>query len=193
MNEVEAVRAVLTALQRHNAPHFISGSLSANAYSEPRSTKDADIVIDAPWETITAILNDLSQDFEVDRQMRWEGVTGTSRFVVRHLASRFIVELFLLSDDAFDRSRFERRVPLDYDGLPTFIMTAEDVIVQKALWSLKSRNPKHAQDIANVLRYVGPTLDWDYIHHWAKQHGTDDVIEELRQEVEATRPPDDTP
>jgi hypothetical protein len=33
---------------------------------------------------------------------------------------------------------------------------------------------------------VQRTLDWNYLHHWCDQHGTRDLLEEIR----ASLPPD---
>lgn len=188
MDEMDALKTVLQVFQKQQVPHAISGSLSSNAYGDMRSTKDADIIIDIPRDQAGRILDDLTEAFEVDRQLRWEGVTGTSRFVLRHRASRFIVELFFLGDDPFDQSRFSRRVPQNYLGLPTFIMSPEDVVVQKTLWLRKSRNPKHRGDVANVLRFQSEKLDWEYINRWTEQHGTRTLLDEIRQEVERVKP-----
>lgn len=184
---MEALRAVLQVFSRLGVPHVISGSLATNAYGELQSTKDADIIVHADWKTIGSIMDLLAGDFEVDRHMRWEGVTGTSRFVMKHRESRFIVELFLLTDDAFDQSRFSRRAAHDYHGVPTFLLTAEDIVVQKALWSLKGRNPKHRADIKGVIAVQGAGLDWDYIHRWADVHGTRALLQDIRDEVDRER------
>jgi hypothetical protein len=191
MNEVEALQSLLRVFQEKGVPHAISGSMASNAYGEVRSTKDADIVMAIEWARLGEIFNALEPEFEIDRQLRLEGVTATSRFVLKHRASRFVIELFLLSNDPFDHSRFERRVPDTYLGFATFFMSPEDTVVQKALWFKRTRNRKHRDDLLGVLRVQAGQLDWNYIHRWAEQHGTRALLEEIREEVERSRPPSD--
>ena len=45
MDEAGIVVAVVSALNAVNIPHMLEGSLSSNVYGIPRSTKDADLVV----------------------------------------------------------------------------------------------------------------------------------------------------
>lgn len=191
MDAAAALRTLLQVFQDQGVPHAISGSLATNAYGEYRATKDADIVVALEWARFAALFEALEPEFEIDRQLRLEGVTATSRFVLKHRESRFVVEIFLLSDDPFDQSRFARRVPHTYSGIPTFLMSAEDAVVQKALWLKLTGKHKHRDDLLGVLRVQAGQLDWNYIHRWADQHGTRTLLEEIREEVERSRPSTD--
>ena len=109
MRPEEATAAVIDALDSLQIPYMLVGSLSCNYYAIPRSTQDADFVVQLDAGTISSLATRLGPAFQLDRQMLFETVTLTNRYVLRVAESEFVVELFLLSDDEHDRERFARR------------------------------------------------------------------------------------
>jgi hypothetical protein len=185
MNELESVLSVIRALEELNAEYLVSGSFASNFWGRARSTRDVDIVIRMESLDLSAFFDKLGDEFEVDAQMQFEGVTGTQRYVVTHRQTRFQAELFILTDDAFDRSRFARRAPVSLEGVPTDFATAEDVVVQKLLWLQRTQADKHREDVRAVLAVQGQSLDWDYIHRWTDEHGTRALLDEILRSIEA--------
>src|SRR6185295_12396630 len=101
--------AVLDALESINLPYMVVGSFSSNLYGVPRSTQDADFVVELGNTPISEIERKLGPGFRLDPQMSFETITGTYRFIATHVATTFKVEFFLLSTDPHDRERFARR------------------------------------------------------------------------------------
>ena len=56
MDEAGVVVAIVNALNAVNIPHMLDGSLSSNAYGIPRSTKDADLVIQLGSNSLSQLL-----------------------------------------------------------------------------------------------------------------------------------------
>ena len=75
----------------------------------PRSTRDADFVVQLGDTPIQEIVDQLGPEFKLDPQLSFETVTCTSRYIVNTKKGLFKIELFLLSDDPHDRERFSRR------------------------------------------------------------------------------------
>lgn len=182
-SETEAVLAILRLLNDHRIAHLIVGSLSVNYYGEPRSTKDVDLVIDASPAELSPFLRAAARDFETDPQYLFETITGTTRLVLTHRATRFKVELFLLMDDPFAQIRFSRRTPIDYYGVPTFVASKEDVVVQKLRWLVRGKRPKDREDVKMVLAVMGSRLDMQYIRTWTDRHGSTGLLDDLLAEV----------
>jgi hypothetical protein len=111
--------------------------------------------------------------------MSFEGITGTMRHIVDHPATPFRVELFELSDDPHDLERFERRQQKDFEGMPVWFPTPEDVIVTKLRWSKQGRRAKDVEDVKNVLSVRSRDLELAYIRRWCGQHGTRELFESL--------------
>ena len=103
--------------------------------------------------------------------------------VVHHLP--FKIEIFPLSDDAHDLSRFERRrkVSDELIAREVFVPSAEDVIVTKLRWAVRAKRSKDADDNRDVIAVQGDALDWKYIHHWTHEHETRELLDEIRASI----------
>jgi len=99
----------IEAFEQLGIPYLLVGSYSSNFYGRPRSTQDADFVVQISGDPIALLSKVLGSDFRIDPQMSFETITSTMRYVAENRASAFKVELFLLSDDEHDQMRFGRR------------------------------------------------------------------------------------
>lgn len=170
------VRQVIAALNQADIPHMLVGAFARNYYAEPRSTKDADMVLGVAVGSFRVLMDILGPGFRLDEQMAFETNTGTLKHVIVHAESGFTVELFYLSADAHDQERFKRRRATVYEGQPTFVLTVEDYIVTKLRWP----RSKDFDDARDVIAMQGEALDWNYIHHWTAQHGSDAKLDRVR-------------
>ena len=171
--------AVIDALEAERIPHMLVGSFSSNFYGIPRMTQDADLVIELGDRSATCLARHLPATFHLDPQMEFETVTWTKRNVVTVEGSEFKVELFRLSDDPHDRERFRRRVTVRAFDRDIHLPTAEDVVITKLRWLRR----KDIDDLQSVIGVQNERLDWDYIHHWCEQHGTRQILDDIRREI----------
>jgi hypothetical protein len=170
---------VADALAASGIPYLLAGSFSSSYYGIPRSTKDADFVVELGSGVGRDFLARLGADFEADPQLSFETNTGTYRQLLRHTDSPFKVELFLLSNDPHDQARFQRRVPVNAFGRQLWLPTPEDVIIMKLRWA-RSRDQ---DDVRGVIGVQGEKLEWPYIEDWCQRHGTLALLEEIRRSV----------
>lgn len=68
MSAYAGVRAAIDALNGLNIPYMVVGSLSSNYYAIPRSTRDADFVIETD-EKIGLLRERLAPEFRMDPQV----------------------------------------------------------------------------------------------------------------------------
>jgi hypothetical protein len=179
----EAVVAVIDALERSGIPFMIVGSLASNFHGIPRSTRDADFVVELPAGSVERLRGALPSELALQSQGGFETVTGTTRYLIEMSRSPFVAELFVLSDDAHDRSRFERRQLVSVSGRRVHVATAEDMVVTKLRWAGAANRGKDRDDIRNMLAVRGPELDWDYIGRWTREHGTTALLTEIRESI----------
>lgn len=183
MNSDDAAVAVIDALDALRIPYMVVGSFSSNFYGIPRATHDADFVVQLAAGAISALANRLGSPFRLDRQISFETVTATQRYVL-HLADiPFTVELFLLSDDAHDQQRFARRQRVRFFDREVCLPTAEDVIITKLRWSHAGRRTKDLDDVRNVIAVQGDRIDWPYVTAWCERHGTHGLLDDVRQSL----------
>ena len=158
---------------------MLVGSYSSNYYGRPRSTKDADFVVQVDEKQLMTVAQRLGPAFQLDRQMTFETVTMTVRYIINHPSTAFKIELFLLSDDDHDRERFRRQQKAEFEGHSVWLPTAEDVVITKLRWSRAGARAKDAADVAGILAVQQNSLDLDYIRHWLDRHGTRQLFEQL--------------
>jgi len=174
---------VVKILNEHDVPYMLVGSLSTNFHSIIRSTKDADIVIQAGLAETARLIAWHCDVLTVDPQLGFENVTAMQRIILRADADSFVVELFSLSDDAHDQQRFQRRQRLEWLGEPTWIATAEDALITKLRWAQGAGREKDIVDARNLIAVQGDALDWPYIESWCDRHGSRPLLERIRGEL----------
>jgi len=78
----DAVVAVLDALEAVRVPYMIVGSLASNFHGIPRSTRDADFVVEMAPGVLQQLVTALPPDLTLQPQGAFEGVTGTTRYLI---------------------------------------------------------------------------------------------------------------
>ena len=185
-NGYEATRCAVEKFNELGVSHMVVGGLSSNAYGIPRATRHADIVLALDAKTLFETAAQLGPEFVIDGQGTFEIVTGTMRYHLRVPAIAFEIELFMLSSDPHDQTRFERRqrVFSSQIGCEIIVPTAEDVIIMKLRWAKIAKRGKDSEDARDVIAVQGDEgLDWKYIHHWCALHGTRTLLDEIRASI----------
>lgn len=182
--EQEATLAVIDALETLGIPYMLVGSLSSNVYGIPRSTHDADFVIECAAELLPRMAAHLGPAYRLDPQMTFETATMTGRHILNVVGIPFKIELFHLSDDLHDRERFKRRRRQKLLDREINLPTREDVIITKLRWALILKRSKDLDDVKAVLAVQGPkNIDWHYVYGWCDQHGTRALLDEIRSSI----------
>lgn len=179
MTPDEAVVSVLAALDAAGIPYMLVGSMASNFHGIPRSTRDADLVVQLAAGGLQRLAAELPAGLLLERQGAFEAVTGTIRYLVTLAGSPFVCELFELSDDPHDRARFARRLSARVLGREAFVASAEDMVITKLRWLVAANRPKDREDIRNILAVQGQ-LDWAYIDTWCATHGTAQILADIR-------------
>jgi hypothetical protein len=172
---------VVELLHAKDIPYMLVGAFSSNAYGYPRSTNDADLVIEYHTGVLKLLGEALGDDFTLDSQISIELQTGTLRNILTYNPTQFDIELFRLSTDPHDRERFARRRRLRLPDLSidAVLPTAEDVIIQKLRWG----RDKDLADARVVIAVQAPNLDWAYLRSWTDRHGTTAVLDRMLSEL----------
>jgi len=184
MIEAERItKAVINVLEDTGVAYMLVGSFSSNMYGIPRSTKDADFVIDVVDRTVMPkLMKSLDTLLEFDPQTSFEGIGGSIRHeAVARTSFPFRVEFFERSNDDFAMARFERRVRFfsSVFGREVWIPTPEDVVVQKLRWG----RTKDLNDARDVMAVQGSSLNHTYIEDWCRKLGRLEVYQQVRATV----------
>jgi hypothetical protein len=183
MKAEEIVGRIFEACDLLGIPYVLVGSFASNVYGIPRSTKDADFVVQTAPGQFSQLMAALGPNFVRDPQIQFETVTGTKKILVTEVESGFEIEFFELSNDSHDQARFARRRRIGVVGRRAWILTPEDVLVTKLNWLNRMNRAKDLMDVQNVISVQGDALDWPYIERWCDEHGSRPLLEKIRAEL----------
>jgi hypothetical protein len=178
--EQEVLARVTRLLADLGVPYMVTGSLASSVHGRPRTTHDADIVIDPTPPALDRLVAELQAGgFYVDAAVAREALRTRRQFNAISTASAFKVDLIVRKDRPFSREEFRRREPADLGGTPVSLASAEDAILSKLEWSKKGGSERQLADAAGILAVKGTSLDRDYIERWARELGILDLWQDI--------------
>lgn len=163
---------VATILDEVGAPYMLTGSLAGTFHGSPRATRDIDLVVDAPLETLHAMAQRLRRAglYVSDDAVR-EAVRVRGMFNAVDPESGWKVDFIVRKDRPFSRTEFDERMRVDFEGLPLEMARPEDVVVAKLEWAQKGDSERQIRDAAEILLVQEGKLDTDRIERWVSELG----------------------
>jgi hypothetical protein len=161
--------------------YYITGSVAAIAYGEPRTTRDLDAVIAIAPSAIDPLVQALEQEgFYVPGvedvrcgRMQTLGVT--------HIESISRADLVISGSSELDRLKFDRRRAIEMPGGGAlYFASPEDVVLAKLVWGRGSQSEKQWRDVLGILKVQAESLDCGYLTEWAERLG---IIDALTQAI----------
>lgn len=183
----EFLKLILDALDASGVEYLIGGAIAEWAWGEPRATQDLDIVINLPVKSVGKFSKELEKrnmlvpaDVILDTLVEDRADIPLNAI---HMYSGLKADLYLMRDgDLLRQSAFHRRQLVDY-GPPigkVYVHSPEDLILYKLMYLGLSGQPKHARDIAAILRAKKDKLEFGYIEEWVTQLGLSAVWKEIQ-------------
>ena len=189
MNEiVGALAPVVDALDALGRRYRVGGSVASSALGVPRSTIDVDIVCELFEGDVERFVSSLASAYYVDADMIRDAIRRRASFNVVHLQTMMKVDVFVTKGGAYDRMALSRvvRKPLDESTRAYDLATAEDVVLRKLEWFRLGNEISERQwrDVIGVLQIQRDALDREYLQHWARDLGVDDLLARAFREAE---------
>ncbi len=184
------LKLILETLEATGVEYLIGGAIAEWAWGEPRATQDLDIVINLPIKAIGRFSKELEKrNMLVPADIILDTLTEDRADIplnAIHMYSGLKADIYLMRDgDKLRQSAFQRRVLVDY-GPPigkVYVHSPEDLILYKLMYLGLSGQPKHARDIAAIIRAKKNLLDFGYIEEWIGQLGLGSVWKELLDSI----------
>lgn len=167
MTAADLFGRIVLRLDRAGIPYMLTGSFAAAYHGRPRATQDIDLVIAPSANQIRNLFRDLpAGEYYADERTALEALRHESQFNLIDLATGWKIDLICRKSRAFSRSEFERRVQVDFEGIPLFVAAAEDVILSKLEWAKLGGSLRQLEDVAGLLQVRGDELDRAYVERW---------------------------
>src|SRR5437762_9334559 len=189
MTPFEVLVLVVSNLDELGIPYMIGGSFASSAHGVPRSTLDADLVIDLRPDQAEKFEELFRNGFYVDAGQVSRAIKAKQSFNIIHLGTFFKADLFVLSGTRFAREAFSRRQfqALGERGEALLcVATPEDTVLAKLDWYRAGGGVSEVQwrDVLGILKTQAGRLDFEYLQKWAEDLNLTDWLKRARREAE---------
>lgn len=180
-DEERVLLAVVKRLEALGIPYMVAGSVASSHHGRPRSTHDADIVIDPTPAALFDLVRQLvSSGLYADESRARDALRRRTQFNVVDAATGWKVDLILMKERAFSREEFGRRRPAELvEGSRVAVATPEDTILSKLEWARKTGGSEKQMADAAGVREANPDLDIAYVERWAAELGVLDLWRQI--------------
>jgi len=187
MSQQDLLIRVVHILDEVGVDYMVTGSIASSLQGEPRATHDIDLVVAMTNDVVPRLIEAFhAPDYYLDPEAAKQAIETKGMFNLLAINTGDKVDFWMLTDDAFDRSRFARKRSEPVFGVRLQIPTPEDTILAKLLWSKNAGgSAKHIRDALRVYEINSPNIENEYIDRWATQLSVMDSWIELQSEAES--------
>jgi hypothetical protein len=125
------------------------------------------------------VLRIFEVDFYVDADDVRTAVLSQRQFNLMHLKSGIKVDLIIRKSQEYRQVEFARRREATLAGVKTWIVTREDLILSKLVWSKDSGSELQERDVRSLM---DESVDRAYVEQWAKRLGVDGLLRKIDDE-----------
>ena len=178
----EKLVAIEAALALAEIPHAFGGANALAYYGTPRATADIDLNVFVSASRASDVLAALGQlgAMTSNPKLMIELIERDGQ--ARIFWEKTPIDLFFSYDPLHDSSMKRRRL-VDFGGDKIHVLSAEDLMVYKAVFNRE----KDWRDIAEMIYAAEGSLDFDYVRSWLARivSGDDPQLARLERLVEA--------
>jgi len=179
---------VAEALEACRVRYLVGGSLASAVSGEPRSTLDADMVVELAEKDVEPFTAALGDRFHVDVDALRRAIRERSSTNLIHSETSTKVDLFVVGGSPLDRQQMDRRqrvkVSTDPDGW-LYVYTPEDILLQKLRWYRMGNEVSDRQwrDIVGIILVQEGRLDMSWLQDGAEALAVSDLLQRALAEA----------
>lgn len=181
MHEIEFFLPFVGKFNQAGFRYFVTGSVAAMLYGEPRLTQDIDIVLEVSNRDIAELPRIFPEaDYycpplevlQVENSRRQRG-----HFNIIHLSSGHKADIYLCGEDQLHAWAFGHARKIPFRGEEIWVAAPEYVIIRKLEFFREGGSEKHLRDIKSMLAVSQKLIDFSElearIQYWglAEQWG----------------------
>jgi hypothetical protein len=176
---------LLSVLNDNHIDYMVTGSIVSSLQGEPRSTHDVDIVVSIKESSIPAMIKAFPPpQYYLDATSIKEAIDHKSMFNLIDTIEGDKTDFWILTDQPFDKSRFERKYEENVFGFKMKISKPEDTILVKLRWAkLSGGSEKQFTDALRVYEVQYEILDLIYLQNWVNQLQVNELWNKLKDEA----------
>lgn len=183
MPEPDLLELFVAPLASTGTRYFVTGSIAATLYGEPRATHDIDLVVNLDLARIDALATAYPSDalYLPPPEVIREKASRTERghFHIIHHESGLKADFYLAGSDELHAWAFEHSRSYSVDDLVIELGPPEYVITRKLEFYREGHSEKHLRDIRSMLLISEELIDRSVLEQWVRKRGLDAEWQEL--------------
>ena len=173
--QTKFVRLIAARLDAGGIPYMITGSIAMAIYSQPRMTRDIDLVVELDPANGDKLLALFKEDCYIDDKAVKDAINRPSMFNVIHKEWSAKADFIVRKDQEYRKVEFSRRRKISIEQADVSVVSVEDLILSKLVWRKESQSELQLADVRRLLA-SNPGLDWDYLKKWAIELGVEEGL-----------------
>jgi len=165
---LETLDWICQKLEFIDISYMITGGSAVGFWGHIRTTMDIDMVIQLHANQIDAFLESIRNEAYVDIPKARNAVQGKYMFNIIPNETLFKVDIIPLDEtNNYEMRKFGRRIRINFQGREIYIISPEDLIISKLIWSKTAGgSEKQIADCESIWKINQENIDTDYIKQW---------------------------
>lgn len=187
-DSLDAAEEIAAVFESLGVRYLLGGSMAVSVWSEPRFTRDVDMIAELAARDVAPLIAALSDRWYADEHLIRGAVAAHSSFHLIRFRRMVKVDVFVPPSTGHHAAKWGRAriVKLSREATrPVATTSAEDMLIQKLVWFREGGEVSELQwrDVTGLIRTLGGELDWAYIRSWCEQLALDELLESARRQV----------
>jgi len=168
MQDLSLFKIYTDILDQNNFRYFITGSVAAIVYGDPRLTHDIDLVINLSTVEVDKFIRAFPErqfycpPIEVIRTELLR--TSRGHFNLIHHDTGFKADIYLTGDEELQSWAMKNSKEIEFEGSIIFIAPPEYVIIKKLEFYKEGQAQKHISDINSILANSKELIDFGFLN-----------------------------
>ncbi|MDI6731115.1 MAG: hypothetical protein QME05_00850 [Candidatus Margulisbacteria bacterium] len=181
MTEEDVVIDIISFLDKYSIPYALTGGFAVSFYGKPRSTHDLDIIVQliAGNRNIKELMTAFIKDYYVSEEGITDAIIHDTMFNIIHQETGFKIDFWILKNEEYAQESFSRRKRFEILGLTPWILSPEDMIINKLQWYKAAESDKHLKDARGIIEIQKDNIDQKYLHKWTNKLGLNSELKQV--------------
>lgn len=185
MQNLNLFKIFTDILNENKFRYFITGSVAAIVYGDPRLTHDIDLVINLSTgevEKFTRAFPELQFYCPPIDVIRTELLrTSRGHFNLIHHETGFKADIYLVGEEELQFWAMKNSKEIEFEGSIIYIAPPEYVIIKKLEFYKEGKAQKHIADIKSMLVNSKELIDFDFLNKAIAEKSLSDCWNEVTE------------